>query len=367
MTGEENGTEPVLRRWGVREIVQSAIGLALAACLLVFGLPRVADTTWPEILALLRQVPPLRILIMGGLTLTGLYCYTYTLTGSLPGLSHLRALMVNAAGSMVSNVLPMGGPLGVALTYAMFRSWSFTRRAISTALVVTSVWNLMTRLALPVLAVLVVVFGPVDVPDPVMVGAAIGAAVGGAVLGLFVLVIFSDTVSHAVGTGLGRFLGLFSQRVRSGRALDQLIQDQRERTETIVRRRGAQMTLGLAGMFSVFFVLYVVAARTVGLDLSVAHLFTAYAFRQLLTVVAITPGGLGVTEVGTAGVLVSFGAEPAAASATALLYAIFTHVLEVPLGLLAWFGWTRGRRRRAAREVAERAQAQAPSAASEGS
>ena len=129
--------------------------------------------------------------------------------------------------------------------------------------------------------------------------------------------------------------------------LEALVADQRSRVEQVVRSGFWPMTLGMTGQFVLLFCLYWVAARTVGVDLPIAELITAYTFRQLLTVFAVTPGGLGVTEVGTAGVLVLLGAGAGAASATALLYAIYAHLVVVPFGVAAlvswWFGSGPGR------------------------
>lgn len=334
------------RRIGWKEVVQSLVGFAAAAALLIWGLPTVAETTWPDIGRQLSMVGAPAALLMMALMLVGLYCYTFTLIGSLPGLTHVRALMVNAAGSMVSNVLPAGGALGVALSYMMFRSWGFTRRIISTSLVATGVWNLLGRLILPVIGVVVIIVDPAQTPRSVSVGAGIAAGIAAALVGTFIAAIYSDKVSRWVGRSLTRVLRPFSRKVRSGVELDRLIADQRARMDTVVRRGGIAMTLGLAGMFGFFFVLYVVASRTVGLELPISHLFVAYSFRQFLTVAAITPGGLGITEVATAGVLVAFGGDPSAAASAALLYAVFTHLLEVPLGIAAWLAWWFGPRDR---------------------
>lgn len=340
--GDESSPEPKLRRIGWKEVLQSVVGFSLAISLLVFGMPRIVGTTWSQIGDQLAMVGFDKGLIMLALMLIGLYSYTFTLIGSLPGLTHLRALMVNAAGSMVSNILPAGGAVGVALSYVMYRSWGFTRRNISTSLVVTGIWNILARVALPVLGTMVVIWGPVEAPRLVIIASLIGGAVGTGLMLLFGLAIFSDRVSHLIGRALTRLLRPFSKKVRAGADVDLFIQDQRTRMSTVVRKNSVRMTLGLAGMFGFFFILYWVAARSVGLELPVYMLFAAYAFRQFLTVVAITPGGLGITEVGTAGVLVAFGGDPGAASAAALLYAFFTHLLEVPLGLTAWLAWSFG-------------------------
>ncbi|MGB3827206.1 MAG: lysylphosphatidylglycerol synthase transmembrane domain-containing protein [Ornithinimicrobium sp.] len=328
-----------MRSLGWKELVQSLVGFSVAIALLVFGLPRIAGTTWPQIGAQMQLVGPLPAVVMTALLVAGLYCYTFTLIGSLPGLTHLHALMVNAAGSMVANVLPGGGALGVAMSYLMFRSWGFTRRAISTSIVVTSIWNLLARLTLPVLGALAVILGPIEAPRSVVVAALVATAVGLVLIGFFAGVVFSDTIAREVAGALKTLSSPLATRFRRLRNLDALIADQRARIESVVREGSIAMTLGLVGMFGFFFVLYVVSARAVGLELAVVPLFAAYTFRQFLTVVAVTPGGLGVTEVGTAGILVAFGGDPSAASAAALLYAVFTHLLEVPLGLAAWLGW----------------------------
>lgn len=336
---------------GAREILQSLAGLSFAAVLLIFGLPWVADTTWTQIWGQLAKVGLWVALIMIALKIIGLYCYTFTLTGSLPGLTHLRAMMVNAAGSMVSNLMPAGGAVAVAVTYVMCRSWGFLRRNISTSLVVTGVWNIMARLALPVIAILVVLIGPVDTPAPVILGSIIAVIALALLLAIFLGAIYSDHVASVIGRLLGGVAKRFSRRVREGTSLDALIRDQQSRWATVVGQHSVKMTLGLAGMLGTFFVLYLVACNAVGVELPTAQLFAAYAIRQMLTVVAITPGGLGITEAGTAAVLIAFGADPTSAAAAALLYALFTHLLDVPLGAIAMITWSLGSKQQAARQL----------------
>lgn len=333
---------------GLKEVMQSLVGFSIAILLLVYGLPWIAGTTWPQIGTQLQMVGIWPALLMAVLLITGLYCYTYTLIASLPGLTHLRALMVNAAGSMVSNILPGGGAVGVAMTYMMFRSWGFSRRNISTAIVVGSIWNLLARLTLPIIGALVVVIGAVTAPNAVVVAAFVAAGVGIMLVGFFIALISSESFAAQVGHALKSLLAPLTSRFPRLASIDTLVADQRARTHLVVSEGWLRLTLGLVGMFGFFFILYVVASRSVGLELAIPQLLAAYTFRQFLTVIAITPGGLGVTEVGTAGILVAFGGDPTAASAAALLYAVFTHLLEVPLGIAAWAGWWFGPHERTA-------------------
>lgn len=341
---------PTFPRFGVREVLQSVVGLVVVVLLLSYGLPYLLDTSWDAIWAQLSRVRAGTALLMGALLLGGLFCYTWVVIGSLPGVGHVQALKINAVAATIANLIPLGAAVGVAVSWMMLRSWGFSKSAVSSSFVVTAVWNVLARVALPVVGCLVVVAGPIDAPQVIVRGASVAGAVGTAVVGLCAVMIFSDRVAGLVSRVLRAVLSPFSRAVREGRGVDHLVTDQRARIEGVVRAGWWRMTLGMTGQFVLLFGLYWVAARVVGLDLPVAELICAYTFRQLLTVMAVTPGGLGVTEVGTAGILVLFGADGGAASATALLYAIYAHLVVVPFGLAALVSWWTGTGRQASAE-----------------
>ena len=46
-----------------------------------------------------------------------------------------------------------------------------------------------------------------------------------------------------------------------------------------------------------------------------------------------------MTESGTAAVLVAWGAEPAGALAGVVLFSVYTHLMEIPLGAIGWVAW----------------------------
>lgn len=341
----ETDHEPTLRRLTWRDAAGSAVGTTVAVLLIAFGLPHFLDTSWAQIGTQLGRVRPGTALIMGGLLLAGLFSYTWVLIGSLPGLGHVQALKVNAVSATAANLLPLGGAVGVGLLVLMLRSWGFAKRAISSSVLVTGLWNVLARVALPVVGCLVLVAGPIDAPDVVVRGGWVAVVLGTTLVALTSLVVLSDRVGDALTALVRPVLSRTGVLGGPRRRVDLLLTDQRRRVAGIVRTGGLMMTVGMAGQFVLLFGLYWYAARVVGLDVPLAELVCAYTFRQFLTVIAVTPGGLGVTEVGTAGLLVLLGGEPGAASATALLYAIYAHVVVVPFGLAAaaawWFGPSR--------------------------
>ena len=332
-----------LPRWkpNARQVIQALLGLGLAVGLIVWGLPFFVGTTWAEVLDRLRAVGPGTALKMLALMMSGLWLYTFMLTGSLPGLSHPKALILNVSSSAVGNLLPGGGAAGVAATYGMCRSWGFARRDISTSVIVSGVWNVLGRVALPVIGTGVLLTDAANLPKAVVRGGAIGGVVGVLVLAVFITVIVSGRAATRVGHGLDKALNPLWRRSRAseGLSIDELVHDLRGRLSAVVRSGWPSMSFGLFGFFSVYYLLFWFSLDAAHVHVSFAHLFAAYAVGRLLSTVGFTPGGIGVTEPLTAAVLIGFGANPAAATAGVVLFSIYVHLLEIPLGVIGWIVW----------------------------
>ncbi|GGL35802.1 hypothetical protein GCM10012283_17760 [Phycicoccus endophyticus] len=325
-----------------RQLLQFGLGSALAVVLLVWGLPHFAQTSWGAIWQVIRSVPWHHAVGFQALMLLGLFCYTFTFTGSLRGLTHTKALVVNLCGSSVSNLLPGGGAVGLAATYAICRSWGFSRRATSTSAIVTGVWNVLARIALPVVAIVVLIVGGVTLPRALTNLAVAGSLTGLGILAAFVAVMVSERSAQWVGAALDRVVGplVRRRRPRSTMTVEDLVRDLRARIIDVVRWRWWSMTLGMVGFFGAYYVLFVLVMRETGVAMPLNLLFAAYAIGRLLTAVGITPGGAGVTETATTVVLVGWGADPAAATAAVVLFSFVTHLMEVPLGGLGWLLWS---------------------------
>ncbi len=319
------------------QVLKVTLGLGLAVVLLGWGLPYFAKTSWSEVLDVLGTVPWWKALLFTGIVVFGLYCYTFVMTGAMPGLSHTRALILNVCGSSVSNLLPGGGAVGLAATYSIAKSWGFSAAAVTTMAVVTGVWNVLARAALPLIAIIGLSWGATELPRSMRDAAFAAIVTGVVVMGLFVLAIGTDRGARALGRGLDRAVRV----VRRGHAdtLETGLTGMRTRTAETVRTGWLPMSLGMVGFFGLYYVLFLLCMATTGIELPFGELFAAYAIGRLLTAIGVTPGGLGVTESGTAAALVAWGADPAAAMAGVVLFSIFTHLLEVPLGALGWIAW----------------------------
>jgi uncharacterized protein (TIRG00374 family) len=323
----------------VGRTIQFVVGIGLAVFLLWWGLPRIAHTTWTEVWALLSQLQWGTVLGLTVLMISGLWLVTFLYTGSLRGLTHYQAMIVNAAGSSIGNLLPGGGAAGVVVTYKQLRSWGFLRRDISTMVIVTGVWNVLARVVLPVVGIVAIIFGIGQLNPVVAQAAVLGALIGIGVVIAFWGVLASEEFAHRLGRWTMRVTRRLRRKRRSDVDLEQVITNLRRDIIDIVRYGWLEMTYGLVGFFGVYYILFWFCLNSMGVQMPFAYMFGAYTVGRLLTAVGITPGGLGVTEAGTAAVLVGWGADPAQATAGVVLFSLYTHFFEVPLGVLAWVLW----------------------------
>ena len=107
--GPEPAAPPKPRFTWVR-LLQVVLGLGLAVFLLGWALPYFAHTTWADVWAVPQGIPATTAFGLFLLMVLGLWLYTFTITGSLPHLPHVKGFVVNVSGSAVGNLLPAGGP-----------------------------------------------------------------------------------------------------------------------------------------------------------------------------------------------------------------------------------------------------------------
>jgi putative heme transporter len=101
----------------------------------------------------------------------------------------------------------------------------------------------------------------------------------------------------------------------------------------------------LAGQLSVFLVL-LASLRALGVtpsQVSAIEAFAGWSLGRVIGSLPITPGGLGLVEVGLTSVLVGFGGNRAGVVASVLLYRFLTIVPTLLIGAVAGATWRRYR------------------------
>ena len=264
---------------------------------------------------------------------------------ALPGLTYRQSMVLTQTSTALSSAVPGGDAVGIGVSYGMLRGWRFDTQAVTAAVVVTGLWNQLINVAITITAVALLALEGGD-DRRLRVLSLIGAGILTAVIIGLVLVLRSEEQAQRVGRRTGRLLTTVARPLRRGpyTTLDASFARFRNETVALLARRWWVITLAqLAGHLTVFLVL-LVSLRAVGVESSqvtVVEALAAWSLIRLLTAIPITPGGLGIVEVGLSAALVGFGGPNDACVAAVLLYRALTFVPPVLLGMLLGLTWRR--------------------------
>jgi uncharacterized protein (TIRG00374 family) len=178
--------------------------------------------------------------------------------------------------------------------------------------------------------------------------AAIGLAVLVVAAGAFAAGLATPRFARWVGNLAARLANQVMRVARRGPVAwsgESLVRFRDDALE-LLRRRWHVITLAtLAGHLTVYLLL-LACLRVFGVsadEVSAIEVFAAWSIVRLLGSLPITPGGIGVVEVGLTGSLVGFGGDNAEVVAAVLVYRFLTIVPTLVLGLLAGATWKRYR------------------------
>lgn len=328
-------------RFGWRWALRGALSLGLAGVLLGYVLPRVTGTRWSAIADVVARLSASDVAVLTTVWLIGIWSYGFVITGSVPGMRHAQAMTVNVTSSAVSNLVPFGGALGLAVTFAMARSWGFASGAVALSALVTGIWNVFAKLALPMAGLAALALAPGASTTWLVRPAAIGAALLAVALAVLVGTLWSEAMARATGRVVESVGQTALRLVGSTRRLtwDRAVPHWRQRVIGLVRTGWLRLTLGLVGFLTTQAVLLYLILTMLGSTLGPAQVFAGFAFGRLLTTIVVTPGGTGFTETGTAGLLVALGGDPAVCTSAVLLFSGFVVFLEIPVGALGYGLW----------------------------
>ena len=330
------------RRFG-RTILRTALPVVLVALIFWFALPRFGSygSAWASIGAM--KWP--QALLIAAAAAGSMVASWIVICSALPSVRLREAATVNLGSSAVANTLPAGGALAMGVSWAMLSGWGISTADYVLYTLVSGIWNVFARLILPVLALLVMV--TVSRPGAGLIAAAATGlallAVTAAGLGLL---LHSEPFALRAGRALQRALAVACRLARRppppGAA--GWLPGFRDRAAALLAARRWQITAAMAvGNLALWLVLL---ACLRGIGLSQAQVpwqtsFAAFAFVRLLTMLPVTPGGIGITELGLVGILAADAGHRAAAQVTAavLLYRAVTYLPPIPLGAVACLVW----------------------------
>ena len=323
-----------------RYLVTGGIAAIVIAVFAVV-LPRIAN--YGEVWEALRQMSPTSLAWLIGAAVLNLLTFPPPWMAAVPGLSFRRAMVMTQAATAASTVLPGGDVVGMGTQFAMLKSWDVPAQSATLGVVVTGAWNQMVNVAFPVAAVVLLAFQG-GAPHQLVVAAVIGSLILAAMIGAFVALLARERNAWWMGATAGRAVAWITALVRRPRQPhwgDDVVSF-RTHTLALVRKRWPHLTITtIAGHITVYLVL-LAAVRAVGVDgsdVTAIEVFAAWSFIRIISAIPITPGGLGVVELGLTGIMVAMGGQRAPVVAATLVYRALTMIPPIALGgiCLAWW------------------------------
>lgn len=329
------------------KLIQLGLGVAIMVVTFAIFVPRIA--TYSSVWDAVRSMAPWQVALLVAVATLNVLTFAPDWMVLLPGLRFRQALQATMASTAVANVVPAGGAVSFAISWTMFREWGFEGRAVARALILNGIWNNLINVGYPVVAV--VLLTATGETNAFLTRAAIvGVVVFVLSIGSLVAIMRSEKQALRAGRVWDRVASLALRVIKRGpvRGSGIALARFREDSIEIVRRRWyAMIGCVVVGTLSVFLVM-VVALRVTGVsshDVTIIEAFTAWSLVKLLTALPLTPGGIGITELGLVGTLTQFGGEEAKVVAAVLLFRALTLLPPIIIGAIVAFTWRRNEQR----------------------
>lgn len=322
-------------------VLRIVLSLAVVVVIFVGVLPRIAD--FSKVWGTLRDMTWLEGFTLTLAAIWNLITYWILVMTTLPGLSFGQAIVVTETSTAVANTLPGGQAFGLGIAYSMFSSWGFRRSTIASSLVVSGIADLFAKLSLPVIALVILGFST-GTSGGLVTAAVVGVGLLCAGIALLVLVLRSERSARLVGERFGSIASFLSRLVGRAPVREWGDGTVRWRAETVDLLHGRWWKVVGAALLShaSLFLVLLVALRHVGIsgdEVSGAEALGAFAVARLLTALPITPGGLGIIELGLTAALVVAGGPEVPVVAAVLVFRALTYLLQIPFGAVTYLLW----------------------------
>jgi len=335
-----------------RSIILGLVGLAFIVLIFWKVIPQIGSYSqaWDS----LTSMAPLSITLVALMVIGYLAIYGLPFMAGAPGLGYWPAQQVNQAAFAISNGVPGGGAVGLAVQFGMLSTHGIAPASATAAITAVGLWSTFVTLGLPILGVGALV----------VAGRGGGSYAGVAVIGLailvvavvaFVLIMRSPRLAAAIGRGLTKAAHGLGRWIKPLRTIDLLtpIERFREQMYALLRERWWQLTAAQLGVFlSQCLILFLVLRGEEGWSAagtSFLVVFAAFAISQIGLMIPVTPGGLGTVDAIMISLLTAFGVTKGDATGADLVWRACSYVPQIIIGVVALLTWYRAAGRSLAR------------------
>jgi len=332
-----------------KNVVKRALVIAVAGAAIYLVLPKLIAVlgAWPR----LSTLNPVWFAVAIAFEVASFVCNFALQRLALRTAAWFPVVTAGLSGNAVTNSLPGGDAAGAAVQFAMLTTAGFDTATAVGGLTAFSLLGIGGLLALPLFALPTILAGA-----PVSSGLFHTALLG--IAGFVVFAVFGEIVLRTdwpLATA-GRVAQRVRNRVTRGRrppvtGLDKKLLDQRDAIRAVLDKKWWQAALLTAGRLGFDFGCLLCALIATGAHPRPSLMLLAYSAANIIALLPLTPGGLGIVEASLTGLLVLAGVRTGAAVLATLAYRIASYWLPLLAGPPAYLLF----RRRYGRPVRHRA------------
>jgi putative heme transporter len=331
------------RRARARTILRGVLALVVVVVIFFGVLPQLADLERAG--AALAELSVRALTGVVALAVGVLLATWVALARLIDGATVPQAGIAHLLSTTVANTVPAGGAVAIGVNLRVHATYGRTVAQTTTGLLTMGVLDNAVKLGLPV--VLVALAPVVPGAEALPRSAALGALGFSVVAVVAIVALGREPVVMRVASGAQRLAARW-RRGSDGDWPAAAVAYLGGLRHTL-RRHGPSAALAVATSHVLQVALLFVALRALGVPAEHAGLVrvtVVYVLVRLVTALPVTPGGLGVAELGIvaglrAGVPPGFD-EPIVAAA--LLFRVATYLLPILLAAPAWAAWRATRR-----------------------
>lgn len=327
-----------------------AVGVTATILILVFGFLLPSIVSYDDIWTALREIEPWQFGVLLLLWVIKLAPEGLVYSRSLDGMTVPQGATAWTASTAFANVVPGPGDLLVRLS--MYRTWGFGPDRAMISMTVSGIFQNVNRLSLPVIGVVWFAAsrsadaGSINEWLVVLAAIAVVILVAGIVFGA--LVVRSERIARKVGALVTRIVEWASRKLKRDAPADfsERLLAWRDDARDLIVDRWWQIWLAHFATTVLNVTMLLAAVRYAGAgsdELTLPEIFLAYALVQLVTIIPITNGSIGIAEIAYIYFLEAFttgGAEiTGAIAAGVIVFRLYNWLLVIPVGFVSAAVW----------------------------
>lgn len=332
-TSDRGSRGPAPGRPTRRRIVGRIVLLAATAVTLYLLLPSLVQVlgSWRN----LEDIEPLWFVAMLAAESGSFACVWVLFRLAIRDAGWFVIVTSQLASNAVSRIVPGGAATGGAVQYRMLSVAGADPTAAASALTAVSLITTATVFAMPVFALPAIVLGT-PVNEGLAQAAWLGAIAFALMFTLGLVLLRADRPVRLVGRMIERVLARVRRNGPPSGDLPVRLVDERNRIRSALGEGWVRAVAASVGKWGLDYLALLAALTAVGARPNPSLALLAFTAAAVLSMVPITPGGLGFVEAGLTATLALAGVSPGDAAVATLAYRLVSYWLPLPAGLVAY-------------------------------